>query len=214
MLSFDLAREVFEGHLLDASSVYLHIHCVDFVDERQLLAKYRETKDQTYLADLYRPYMPLVYGSCLKYFKNEVDAQDAVMDIFEKLTKKTLTSKVDYFKSWLFVVTRNHCLEKLRQKTARRDRQIDAQRVYSENVFHPDSVNREQELQLLQECMGRLETFQQTCINLFYFKKMSYADIATELDLQYNQVRSRIQNGRRNIKRCMDQNSSRLDLEL
>ncbi len=181
------------------------------MEDKELLEKYRETKDTNYLATLYRPYMPLVYGSCLKYFKNQQDAEDAVMDIYEKLTKKTLTSKVEYFKSWLFVVTRNHCLEKLRKKTSRQDKKIAAALMYSGEVFHPDSVNKDEQVNILHECMEKLEGHQRSCVALFYFKKMSYTDIATEISLNFNQVRSRIQNGRRNLKLCMEANAYRLE---
>ncbi len=158
--------------------------------------------------------MPLVYGSCLKYFKNEEDAQDAVMDIYEKLTKKALTHKVEYFKSWLFVVTRNHCLEKLRRKSTRSDKESMAARMYSAEVFHPDTVNNDQQVQILRQCLKQLDGLQKRCVEMFYFKKMSYADIAQSLELRFNQVRSRIQNGRRNLKRCMEAKGVQIDQDL
>lgn len=182
--------------------------------EQDLLQKYRETQDAKYLAQLYEPFMPLVYGSCLKYFKNEEDAQDAVMDIYEKLTKKALTHKVEYFKSWLFVVTRNHCLEKLRRKKTHNEKEIAASVMYSDDVFHPDNVNKDIQDQILHECLEKLDALQKSCVEMFYFKKMSYVEIADSLTIQFNQVRSRIQNGRRNLKTCMESNSHRLDQEI
>ena len=183
------------------------------MEEKQLLQKYRDTKDQTHLARLYKPYMPLVYGSCLKYLKNEQDAQDAVMDIFEKLVKKALTHKIEYFKSWIFIVTRNHCFEKLRRKTSHQEKENAAELMYSGEVFHPDSVNKDAQVTVLHECMDKLEEHQRSCIKLFYFKKMSYAEIAESISLNFNQVRSRIQNGRRNLKTCLEANAHRMEQE-
>ncbi|MFT4567802.1 MAG: RNA polymerase sigma factor (sigma-70 family) [Saprospiraceae bacterium] len=182
--------------------------------EQELLLRYRETQDATYLAQLYEPFMPLVYGSCLKYFKNEEDAQDAVMDIYEKLTKKVLTHKVEYFKSWLFIVTRNHCFEKLRKRKTHSQKESAASFMYSDEVFHPDTVNKDAQVDVLHKCLEKLDEFQKTCVEMFYFKKMSYAEIAESLTIPFNQVRSRIQNGRRNLKACMEANKHLLDQDI
>jgi len=156
--------------------------------------------------------MHLVYGSCLKYYKNAPDAEDAVMEIYEKLVVKTLTSEVKYFKSWLFTVTRNHCLEKLRKLSTHADKKNQAELMYYDDAFHPDTVDKDNEVDILHECIGELGGLQRRCIDLFYFKKMSYIQIAEELDLQMGQVRSRIQNGRRNIKICMEGKQKEIDI--
>ena len=172
--------------------------------DEQYIVKYKETEDVKYVSQLYKKYMTLVYGSCLKYFKNESDAQDAVMDIYEKLTKKVLTSDIQNFNAWLFMVTRNHCIEVLRKENRHSDKKSSAELMYSEEVFHPDTVQDEQIINLLRQCLDELETFQKECIKMFYYQKMSYIEIGDQLELAYNQVRSRIQNGRRNLKRCID----------
>lgn len=184
------------------------------MDEQELLNKYRETKDPKYFAELYEPFMPLVYGSCLKYFKNEEDAQDAVMDLYVKLTQKALTHKIEFFKSWLFVVTRNHCFEILRKRNVHSDKESAAALMYSEEVFHPDSVDKDAHVKILHECMEKLDGFQKSCVELFYFKKMSYMAISEQLGVKFNQVRSRIQNGRRNLKICMEAKAKNAEIDL
>ena len=174
------------------------------MEDKELLALYKSTKDQKYIAELYAQYMQLVFGSCLKYFKNADDAQDAAMDIYEKIVKKTLTSDVTYFKSWLYTVTRNHCLEVLRRRNSRSDKESEAEFMYTESVFHPDSINNETEVNLLHECLNALQSAQKNCVDSFYFKKLSYSEIADQFQLSIGQVRSRIQNGRRNLKICLE----------
>lgn len=174
--------------------------------DQDLIAQYRASKDLSVLSELYSPYMPIVYGVCLKYFKDEARAQDGVMDIYEKLTKKLLTSKVDVFKPWLYMVCRNHCIEVLRRENSRRPKENDAQRMYYDTVLHPDSVEDERENALLL-CMEQLADAQKEVIRLFYYEKMSYMDIAEKVSSDYNKVRSRIQNGRRNLKTCIEKNS-------
>ena len=174
------------------------------MEDKELLALYKSTKEQKYIAELYGRYMQLVFGSCLKYFKNADDAQDAAMDIYEKLVKKTLTSDITYFKSWLYTVTRNHCLEQLRRKNTRDPKESEAELMYTEEVFHPDSINNETEVNLLHECIEDLQANQKQCISSFYFEKMSYSEISELLKISIGQVRSRIQNGRRNLKICLE----------
>jgi len=113
------------------------------------------------LSQLYKPYMTLIYGTCLK------------------------------------------CLEQLRSSKRTRDRKNDAELMYSEQIFHPDDVNTESNLQIMEGCISTLNDLQKECIDLFYYQKQSYKDIADKLSLNYTKVRSAIQNGRRNISRCM-----------
>ena len=176
------------------------------MSDEKLIAQYKKTKDQKYLVDLYRPYMTLIYGSCLKYLKNESDAQDAVMDIYEKISKKIITNTVENFRAWIYMVTRNHCFEVLRTNNRILPKKNDAAIMYSERIFHPDDVQKEKALTTMEHCLEELEGFQKDCVKKFYYEKASYIEIAKQLNIAYNQVRSRIQNGRRNLKQCMEQN--------
>lgn len=191
--------------LLMGASVNLHKTLKIILNDQTLISTYLEKGDMQILAELYQPYMPLIYGSCLRYLKNEADAEDAVMDIFEKIAKKLKTNRVKNFKAWIYTVTRNHCFEKLRQSKNKFDTEIDENFMHSELIFHPDEVTDEEPYKQLEVCMSSLEKMQYACLEMFYFKKMSYTDIAKALSIQYNQVRSRIQNGRRNLKKCLEQ---------
>jgi len=176
------------------------------LEDKALIEKYRSTKDQSYLATLFERYMTQVYGSCMSYYKNTADAEDAVMEIYEKLVVKILSSDIKYFKSWLYTVTRNHCLEKLRKTSNRADKKSQAELMYYDDLVHPDDVDKESELGILEGCIEKLENKQKQCVSKFYYDKKSYAEIGKELDLGVGQVRSRIQNGRRNLKICMESN--------
>ena len=179
------------------------------MEDKDLIAKYRSTQDQKYLAELFSRYMKQVYGSCMTYYKNTADAEDAVMEIYEKLVKKLPGSDIKYFKSWLYTVTRNHCLEKLRKVSTHESKKSTAEVMYYEDLMHPDNVEKEVELSQLEKCVGQLEDQQKKCVKMFYYEKKSYAEIGQELNLGVGQVRSRIQNGRRNLKNCMDQHISK-----
>lgn len=156
------------------------------------------------LSELYTRYSNLVFGSCLKYFKNRPDANDAVSEIFVLIDKKLKTHEVKSFKSWLYTVTRNYCIEVLRKKNRHRDKISTAENMYSETVFHPDDIEDLVMLKKLAKCIEDLPEKQRLTIDLFYYKKVAYKEIAEQLGISWDKVRSFMQNGRRNLKNCLE----------
>lgn len=174
------------------------------IQENELIAQYQKTSDQKVLGQLYVPYQNLVLGVCLKYFKNMTDAKDAQMSVYELISKKLKTHNVDNFKSWLYVVTKNFCLEKLRKRGKDLKKEKAAADVYSEQVFHLDNIDKEEALNKLERCMDGLILEQRQAIQSFYFEKKSYQEVAKMNGISWSKVRSNIQNGRRMLKNCMD----------
>lgn len=158
------------------------------------------------ISELYKRYSNLVFGSCLKYLKNKADANDAVSEIFDLVSKKLKIHEVESFKSWLYTVTRNYCIEVLRKKNRLRDKISTAESVYSDTIFHPDEVEDKELLKKLHQCIKALPERQQKVIDLFYFQKIKYKDIADNLGISWDKVRSYMQNGRRNLKNCISNN--------
>ena len=173
--------------------------------EMELIESYRKSEDQSILATVYEPYIKLVFGLCLKYFKEPARAEDAVMDIYLAISKKLLTHNVKNFKSWLYVVSKNHCLDKLRSQKSKIPKEKEAQLMYSDDVFHPDyDDHAEEEIKRLKRCIENLPSNQKEIIDLFYYQKISYQEITETTSYTWSQVRSYIQNGRRNLKRCLE----------
>lgn len=176
--------------------------------EAELLAEYYQSGDLELLGKLYQPYMHLIYGLCLKYLKNQSKSEDAVMQIFELLIKKLRVHQVDNFKSWLYTVAKNHCLMELR--AAGKDIvQIDDSFMESPQIKHQDNDSdlQEEKLQLLEKCIGELGPEQQQCVRLFYLDEKCYKDIVEITGFEMKKVKSYIQNGRRNLKICIEKNS-------
>jgi RNA polymerase sigma-70 factor (ECF subfamily) len=170
----------------------------------KLIQRYQDHGDMEAIGDLFKRYTPQVFGLCLKYFKNTQDSEDAVMSIFELITKKLKKHDVQYFKSWLYTLSKNYCLEQLRKANRTLTKESEAKFMYSDQVYHPDSINQDVKLAKLKKCMHKLPDLQRECTELFYYKKHSYAEIALELKLSWSAVRSYIQNGRRNLKICIE----------
>lgn len=171
--------------------------------DTELLKLYKQSGNQEILGKLYNRYMHLILGLCIKYFKDKELAKDAVIDIYELISKKLKTHEVEYFKSWLYMVTKNHCLEKLRKANTHLVKEKNANLMYSEQVFHPDSITDPEMLKKLKLCMDQLPKEQNQCVELFYLKEKSYHEICALTSMTWNKVRSYVQNGRRNLKLCM-----------
>ena len=172
------------------------------------IRQFRRTGDLELLGNLYQKYMPLVYGVGLKYFKNRVIAQDVVMQIFEKLAIEAVKSDILNFKSWLYVVTKNHCLMELRKQNAEvghfKNWQ-EEQKNIMENGFDLHPIDDENHLSsALKDCIAKLKAEQKASIELFYFQKKCYQEIAIKLKIEEKKVKSYIQNGKRNLKICLE----------
>ena len=178
------------------------------VPDAELVEQYRSKPDPEVLGELYERYMVLVYGVSMKYLKNREDSQDAVMQIYETLVHEIPRFEIRHFKSWLYGVTRNHCLMKLRRDSSVRLKQ---EKISSEMFMESDSINHlieENENENMQErlkaCMEQLKEEQRRCVELFYYRQNCYREIAAALMLDENKVKSFIQNGKRNLKNCIE----------
>ncbi|WP_235920982.1 RNA polymerase sigma factor [Foetidibacter luteolus] len=168
---------------------------------------YTESREQDVLARLYLRYTDLVYGTCLKYLKDAEAAKDAVMNIYQELVAKLHAHKVDNFKSWLYVVAKNHCLMQLRSAKKMVTVEFQPGVMQSEDYSHLDTVlEKEQDFRKLEECLKHLPAEQKQSIELFYLQNKCYNEIVEQTGLDWNKVRSLIQNGRRNLKICMEKN--------
>ncbi len=177
--------------------------------DKELVQQYKQSGDMAVLATLYQRYMDLLYGLCLKYFKDPEAAKDAVMQIFEELVVKLRKHEVDNFKSWLYTLGRNHCLMQLRTPKNLKTTEFKADIVQSEEETHLNGVmSREANLQLMEKCLETLPEEQKKTIQLFYLEGKCYNDISAATGIEWNKVRSFIQNGRRNLKICMEKNQS------
>ena len=171
--------------------------------DSDLLEKYRKTGDKHYVGILYERYLHLVYGLCLKYLGTKEESQDAVMDIFERISGILLHDEIEFFKSWLYAVSKNHCLVHLRRHKEMLS--IDENFMELDYYEHPNNkAALENDLINLEKCIEQLKEDQKKCIQLFFLQKKSYALISNLTKLTLKEVKSYIQNGKRNLKICME----------
>jgi RNA polymerase sigma factor (sigma-70 family) len=184
------------------------------LSDAELVLAYKQSGDVNLVGTLYQGYMDLVYGVCLKYLKNPENAQDSVISIFEELVTKLQKHDVDNFKAWLYTLAKNHCLMRLRSEKRQIVVNVDVELMQSEeNVHLNGELEKEENFKKLDYCLGQLQEEQRKVIELFYMQGKCYNEIAELTGMEWNQVRSYIQNGRRNLKLCMDSQKTQTIVE-
>ncbi len=171
----------------------------DDKDDKELLQLFYKDGNNDWLGILLQRYTAMLLGVSLKYLKNEEDAKDSVQQIFLKVISELQKYRVDYFKSWLYMIAKNHCLMKLRD---RHKQPVEIKDNFTAEETTDDKTPQEKEATLthLEEAITKLNEEQRICISLFYFEKKSYQEITALTAYPLMQVKSNIQNGKRNLK--------------
>lgn len=169
------------------------------ITDQELLSRYYDVHDNRLLGILLQRYTMLLLGVCMKYLKNEEAAKDAVQQVFLKVIHELQRYRVQYFKSWLYMIARNHCLMQLRKRGEKYMDNIN-ENIIAEETLLSNQLEKEQLLTLVEISLTELSSEQQTCINLFYIDKKSYQQISEKTGYSLMQVKSYIQNGKRNLK--------------
>jgi RNA polymerase sigma factor (sigma-70 family) len=176
--------------------------------DQVLISQYRKTGSLEVLGELYGRYMHLVYGVCLKYLKDEDESKDAVMQIFEQLISKLKVHEVSNFKSWLYTLARNYCLMELRSSAKHEIVPMEENFMEKDAFTHLDiDDTRERKLTVMERCIEKLPPEQKDTISLFYLEQKCYKEVADMTGYDLNKVKSYIQNGKRNLKICIEKNS-------
>jgi RNA polymerase sigma factor (sigma-70 family) len=174
------------------------------IDDAELLQNFYTDHDNKWLGILLPRYTLLLLGVCMKYLKNEENAKDCVQQIFLKVIRELHKYKVEYFKSWIYMIAKNHCLMQLRSNKntiIEINEQVmpSVDFMLNENNF----LEKERLLNKMQEALKQLNNEQQQCVTLFYLQKKSYSEVAELTSLSMLQVKSHLQNGKRNLKLLM-----------
>ncbi|MGC4233271.1 MAG: sigma-70 family RNA polymerase sigma factor [Niabella sp.] len=178
--------------------------------DEDLLLEFKRSGDQNALAELYLRYSDLLYGVCLKYLEDAEDAKDAIMNIYQELLRKVPQHEIQHFKSWVYVLAKNYCLMQLRSAKKNITVNLEQHAMQSDDFSHLDSViEKEEAFKRLEKCIEKLPGEQKSSIQLFYYDNKCYNEIAETTGMDWNKVRSLIQNGRRNLKICMEKNAGK-----
>lgn len=172
------------------------------ITDQELLEQFYADHNNEWLGILLQRYTLLLLGVSMKYLKNEEEAKDSVQQIFLKVIQELQKYKVEYFKSWLYTVAKNHCLMKLREKQGKITTEINDRLATKpgEESDRQALLENDQTLELMDLSLKELNPEQQQCVTLFYLQKKSYQEVSEATGFSMLQVKSYIQNGKRNLK--------------
>ena len=178
------------------------------LSDAELVAAHKADANRLVAGELFKRYASLVLGVCRKYLKDKEEARDAAMQVFEKMMDTLLKHEVTNFKSWLYVSTKNHCLMHLRSAKNIHKEEINERfmETVPEEHLDDEEFSVEGNLHQLKKCIEELNAEQQSCINLFYLQEKCYQEVADHTGYDLKKVKSYIQNGKRNLKICLERN--------
>ena len=185
------------------------------LSDEELIKKYKESKDAALIGVLYQRYTHITFAVCMKYLKNEDDAKDAVMQIFEKLMDDLQKHNVEYFQAWFHTLIRNFCFMQLRAKKTKVEYNDEVGHHKNsaiimetdEQLHREDRELLEKDLTLLEKAIENLKNEQKECVKLFFLQEKSYKEIEEETGYSFKEVKSHIQNGKRNLKILLERNA-------
>ncbi|MEO7522670.1 MAG: sigma-70 family RNA polymerase sigma factor [Ferruginibacter sp.] len=173
----------------------------DKLEDKELLKNFYKDHNNEWLGILFPRYTLLLLGVCMRYLNNEEDAKDAVQQVFLKAINELHKYRVEFFKSWIYMITKNYCLMKLRESGKKF---VELSKDLSDGLDDPDDnkyvAAKETTLTEMEQALSHLNKEQQQCVSLFYLEKKSYQEITTMTGFTMMQVKSSIQNGKRNLK--------------
>lgn len=171
------------------------------ITDSELLEDFYATRNNELLGVLLQRYTLLLLGVCMKYLKNEDEAKDSVQQVFLKAITELQKYKVEYFKSWIYMVAKNHCLMILRDRQGKLPIELTEKTAIAvDETDRSVFIQHDVTLELMSDSLKELNTEQQQCVTLFYLQKKSYQEISDQTGFTMMQVKSHIQNGKRNLK--------------
>jgi RNA polymerase sigma-70 factor (ECF subfamily) len=168
--------------------------------DKDLIDLYVQKGDNQVIEELYLRYGHLVFGVCMKYLKHIQNAEDLTIELFADLPQKLKSHKILHFKSWLYITTKNSCLMLLRKKNGYNSN-IDDQfedKAEEDNLSSKEIL--ETKLEALEIAIEELNEKQASCVKAYYLEKRCYDEISKTENLTLKEVKSHIQNGKRNLK--------------
>lgn len=180
---------------------------ISALTDEELLQLFKTSGRNDYFGELFNRYIPLIYGVCLKYMSDDFMAKDAVLQLFDQLLPKIASYNIAVFRTWLYDVVRNHCLQLIRkQNQSVFSLEFVMESIESDEVLLllTEKENTCGQLEVLNQCMEQLPGMERLTIRLFFMEELSYADISQETGISLNQVKSYIQNGKRHLRLCLE----------
>lgn len=171
-------------------------------DEAVLVKRFRGERDGAAFDALYRRNRRMVYGTCLRYLRDREAAEDACHDVFLQAYQQFDSLRGDVFSPWVRRIAINHCLNRQRHAATRRRIEPTLVRDFDQgraDASHAAAAARD-DLRIAAELVRGLSPKQRLVFLLRHVEQLAYDGIAEVTGLPFDEVRSALQNARRNFR--------------
>ena len=156
---------------------------------------------------LLEQYTPVVYRFCIRMMGNEQDARDITQDVFVKVLRHL--PKYDRrwaFKTWVFTIARNTCLDEFRRRKRRGE--VAETEVVATGPSPLDEVDRKMTADQLTAALQDISPMYREVIVLHHLENRKFAEISQMLDIPMGTVMNRIFRARQRLRNAYEARQS------
>jgi RNA polymerase sigma-70 factor (ECF subfamily) len=183
-----------------------HPSNIEKLSDDELIGYYKSSGEPYYAGILFQRYTRHLAVVTHKYMKKQADAEDALMEVFEIILKDLKTHTIGNFRAWAYSVTKHNCLKKIKSANDRKFKPESAlKQVADDTNYDFDPYLLDNQIDDLKKAISNLGAEQRICIDLFYLQEKSYKEVAEITGYTLHEVKSYLQNGKRNLKGFLTQ---------
>lgn len=176
------------------------------MDEKSLLKKLQE-KDEWALEqiiEIYNAYVTTIVGSLLSSKGTKEDMEEVVADTFIALWETA--ERIDYgkyssIKAYIAVIARNKAKDRLRALRGQELQLLDDIMII-DNSLEKSILQKEQQ-RIIQKTLEKLKPLDWKIFILYYYQYKKVEEIASELQMNQQTVKTRLRRGRETLRRIL-----------
>lgn len=158
-------------------------------DERDALIRSAQGDERAFKL-IFDAYQPRVYTFTLHYLKSNLQAEEAVLEVFLKLWRKGVTLvDIDDLQKYIFTIARNHALDKLRRSKVREKWYTALPEDYEPATNETEeSIMLRDTRRILTEGIAKLPPQQQRVYQLCHQEGLKYSQTAEQMGISEQTV--------------------------
>lgn len=175
------------------------------LSDELVIEKYLGSQDTNYFNILYDRYSNKVFAKCISMLKNDVEAEDAVQDIFMKVLLSLSKFKQNsLFSTWLFSITYNFCIDKIRKRNKRRKLEVEVEDISNLEGVEDDTPDQdilETNVLQMKQVLEQLKVADKAVLLMKYQDDLSIIEMTEILDSSVSATKMKIKRAKERFRR-------------
>lgn len=165
------------------------------------------TMTPKFFQELFQEFYAQLVRYAYRYVYDAHLSEDLVQDVFVKFWEKREILRIHTsFKSYLYTMVRNRCLDYLNQVNIKDNSLVIEQLIYLEGDGEANGLGPQEQTNLALKCSGivqKLPSQMQKVVRLRYYENCSYQWIAEELNISVNTVKTQLKRAKIKILKML-----------